>query len=436
MRVPFDKDMVAEVLHGMRITNVGDATIRQTVAIAEELERRTGEKFIHLEMGSPGLPANRIGIDAQKAALDKGVASAYPNIAGITPLKEQASRFIKAFLNVDVNPEGCVPTVGSMMGTFASFITCTHLSPEKDTILFIDPGFSVQPLQAKVLGYKRESFDVYDCRGTRLRDKLEGILSRGHIAAIIYSNPNNPSWVCLTEEELGYIGALATKYDTIVIEDLAYLGMDFRKDLGHPFQPPYVATVARYTENYILMLSASKIFSYAGERIATVAISNTLYNRVYPALSTEFGIDTLGRFFIFMVVYTMSSGVTHSVQHALAAMYKAACDGDINFVEDTREYARRAARLKEIFLRHGFHIVYDKDLEEPVSDGFFFTIGRKGYTGDELLDRLIHYGVSAISLRTTVSEQQGLRICTSMVKPEHYDLLDERLRIFNQTEPK
>ncbi len=436
MRVPFDKDMVAEVLHGMRITNVGDATIRQTVAIAEELERRTGEKFIHLEMGSPGLPANRIGIDAQKAALDKGVASAYPNIAGITPLKEQASRFIKAFLNVDVNPEGCVPTVGSMMGTFASFITCTHLSPEKNTILFIDPGFSVQPLQAKVLGYKRESFDVYDCRGTRLRDKLEGILSRGHIAAIIYSNPNNPSWVCLTEEELSYIGALATKYDTIVIEDLAYLGMDFRKDLGHPFQPPYVATVARYTENYILMLSASKIFSYAGERIATVAISNTLYNRVYPALSTEFGIDTLGRFFIFMVVYTMSSGVTHSAQHALAAMYKAACDGDINFVEDTREYARRAARLKEIFLRHGFHIVYDKDLEEPVSDGFFFTIGRKGYTGDELLDRLIHYGVSAISLRTTGSEQQGLRICTSMVKPEHYDLLDERLRIFNQTEPK
>ena len=436
MRVPFDKDMVAEVLHGMRITNVGDATIRQTVAIAEELERRTGEKFIHLEMGSPGLPANRIGIDAQKAALDKGVASAYPNIAGITPLKEQASRFIKAFLNVDVNPEGCVPTVGSMMGTFASFITCTHLSPEKDTILFIDPGFSVQPLQAKVLGYKRESFDVYDCRGTRLRDKLEGILSQGHIAAIIYSNPNNPSWVCLTEEELSYIGALATKYDTIVIEDLAYLGMDFRKDLGHPFQPPYVATVARYTENYILMLSASKIFSYAGERIATVAISNTLYNRVYPALSTEFGIDTLGRFFIFMVVYTMSSGVTHSAQYALAAMYKAACDGDINFVEDTREYARRAARLKEIFLRHGFHIVYDKDLEEPVSDGFFFTIGRKGYTGDELLDRLIHYGVSAISLRTTGSEQQGLLICTSMVKPEHYDLLDERLRIFNQTEPK
>lgn len=434
MGIPFQRDVVEDVLQRMRISKVGDATIRQTVALSEELEQRTGEKFIHLEMGSPGLPASRFGIEAQKEALDNGVASSYPNISGIAPLKEQASRFVKAFLDIDVKPEGCIPTVGSMMGTFASFIVCTHLSSEKDTILFINPGFSVQPLQAKVLGYKREAFDVYDCRGERLRDKLESILAKGHIAGIVYSNPNNPSWVCLTEEELRYVGELATKYDAIVIEDLAYLGMDFRKELGHPFEPPYQATVARYTKNYMLMLSASKIFSYAGERIATVAISDELYNRVYPKLKEEFGIDTLGRFFVFVVVYTLSSGVTHSVQYALAAMYKAACDGTLDFVGETREYARRAARLKKIFLRHGFHIVYDKDLDEPVSDGFFFTIGRKGYTGDELLDRLLYYGVSAISLRTTGSEQQGIRVCTSMVKEAHYALLDERLEIFNQME--
>lgn len=434
MGIPFQRDVVEDVLQRMRISKVGDATIRQTVALSEELERRTGEKFIHLEMGSPGLPASRFGIEAQKEALDNGVASSYPNISGIAPLKEQASRFVKAFLDIDVKPEGCIPTVGSMMGTFASFIVCTHLSSKKDTILFINPGFSVQPLQAKVLGYKREAFDVYDCRGERLRDKLESILAKGHIAGIVYSNPNNPSWVCLTEEELRYVGELATKYDAIVIEDLAYLGMDFRKELGHPFEPPYQATVARYTKNYMLMLSASKIFSYAGERIATVAISDELYNRVYPKLKEEFGIDTLGRFFVFVVVYTLSSGVTHSVQYALAAMYKAACDGTLDFVGETREYARRAARLKEIFLRHGFHIVYDKDLDEPVSDGFFFTIGRKGYNGDELLDRLLYYGVSAISLRTTGSEQQGIRVCTSMVKEAHYALLDERLEIFNRME--
>ena len=359
MSIPFKKEEVSEVMQQMHLTEVAKATIRQTVALSEALEARTGEKFVHLEMGSPGLPPNRIGIEAQKKALDSGVPQSYPNVAGIAPLKQEASRFIKAFLNIDVNPEGCVPTVGSMMGTFASFILTTHLHAEKDTILFIDPGFSVQPMQANVLGYKKASFDVYAYRGEKLRDELRRILSAGNIAAMIYSNPNNPSWVCFTEEELGYIGALATEFDTIVIEDLAYLGMDFRKDLGHPFEPPYQATVARYTQNYLLMLSASKIFSYAGERLAIVAISNGLFNRVYPNLQKTLGMDTPGRAFIYSIIYCLSSGVCHSAQYALAAMYKAACDGKINFVEDTREYARRAARLKEIFLRHGFHIVYD-----------------------------------------------------------------------------
>ena len=45
--------------------------------------------------------------------------------------------------------------------------------------------------------------------------------------------------ICLTESELRTIGELATKYDTIVLEDLAYMGMDFRKELGHPFQAPF-----------------------------------------------------------------------------------------------------------------------------------------------------------------------------------------------------
>ena len=102
---------------------------------------------------------------------------------------------------------------------------------------------------------------------------------------------------------------------------------------------------------------------------------------------------------------------------------------------DTHEYARRAEKLKKVFLQNGFHIVYDKDLDQDVSDGFFFTIGRKGFTGDDLLAELIHYGVSAISLRTTGSEQQGIRVCTSVIQDEDYPVLDERLKVFNEKHP-
>ena len=69
----------------------------------------------------------------------------------------------------------------------------------------------------------------------KLKEKLESYLKKGNISAVIYSNPNNPSWICLKDEELKIIGELATQYDVIVLEDLAYFAMDFRQDLSTPY---------------------------------------------------------------------------------------------------------------------------------------------------------------------------------------------------------
>jgi len=321
---------------------------------------------------------------------------------------------VKAFIDVDINAEGCVPVTGSMQGTYASFMVCSQCDEKKNTILFIDPGFPVQKQQLSVMGEKYETFDVYNYRGEKLRPKLESYLSQGNISAIIYSNPNNPSWVCLKEEELKVIGELATKYDIIVLEDLAYFAMDFRTDLSVPYQAPYQPTVAHYTDNYILLISGSKAFSYAGQRIGVSCISNSLYNRVYPGFAKRFGNVSFGSAFIHRVLYALSSGVSHSAQYAMAAMLKAANEGKYNFLKDVSVYGERARKLKEIFLRHGFHIVYDKDLDEPVADGFYFTIGYPGMTGGQLMRELMYYGVSAISLDTTGSNQEGLRACTSL----------------------
>ena len=350
-------------------------------------------------------------------------------------MKEQASRFIKAFINVDISPEGCVPVTGSMQGSYASFLVCGQCTPGKDTILFIDPGFPVQKQQITVMGYRYESFDVYDFRGEKLRDVLESYLSKGNIAALIYSNPNNPAWFCLTDDELKIIAEMANKYDVIVIEDLAYFAMDFRKNLGTPFQPPYQSTIAHYTDNYIMQISGSKAFSYAGQRIGITAISDKLYHREYPGLTQRYGGGTFGTVYIHRVLYALSSGTSHSAQYALAAMFKAAADGTFDFVSEIKEYGRRAARIKKIFIKHGFKIVYDHDLDQPIAVGFYFTIAYPGMTGSELMKELIYYGVSAISLGTTGSRQEGLRACVSFIKDHQYDLLDERLKIFEENHP-
>ena len=431
MKFPIDNAVLESVLDQMDILDISGATIRQSGAIARAIESREGCEFIHMEMGIPGLPPVRVGIEAEKTALDSGVASQYPNMAGTPDLKLQASRFLKAYLDIDVAPSGCVPTVGSMQGSFSTFLLCSHLQPEKDTILFIDPGFPVQRTQAHILNIRSESFDIYEYRGAKLYDKLESYLKKGNIAALIYSSPNNPAWINLTDEELRTIGSLATRYDTIVIEDLAYMCMDFRKPLGKPYEPPYQPTVAKYTDNYIIMMSGSKMFSYAGQRIAIIAISDALYRREYPMLKDFFKMSRLGDAYVFAVLYAVSSGASHSAQYALAEMLRAASDGELDFVTAAAEYARRAGVSKRMFLDNGFHIVYSMDGDVQVSDGFFYTVGYKDMQSGELMGELMRYGICSISLAMTGSRQNGVRICVSQLnRPEQFEWLDERLRLF------
>lgn len=428
---PISRQSIDEVMQRLDIADIGRTTIRQCVNVSHELEGISGEKFIHLEFGIPGLNACRIGLDAQKKALDSGDAAVYPPSCGVSKLKENGSRFIKAFVGVDISPEGIVPTVGSMQGCYNLLLECVQINPSKDTVVYLNPGFPSHYVQAKVLGLKTRMFDLYDFRGDKFREKLEEVFGDGRVAAIVYSNPNNPSWVCLTEGELRSLGELCTKYDVIALEDMAYLCMDFRKNRSVPFRPPYQPTVARYTDNSVLMISASKIFSYAGERIAMVAISDKLYNREYPALRERYGLGRFGDNFSLTYLYVNSSSCSHSAQYAFAAMLGAAADGEYDFVGEMREYARRAAKAKEIFLSHGFHIVYDKDLDEDVSDGFFFTIGYDGLTGSQLLLNLLRCGICAITMVATRSTREGIRVCVSLLNSEDdFRALDERLGLF------
>ena len=432
---PIQKEIVDGLIAQLGIQDFAKATIREVKQVAAMSEKESGVEFIKMEMGIPGLPAAQVGVDAQVKALQDGIAHSYPDIQGAPVLKQEASRFVKAFIGIDIAPEGCVPVSGSMQGTFASFLTCSQCDPNRDTVLFIDPGFPVQKMQLQVMGVKYQTFDVYDYRGEKLGPKLESYLSKGNICAIVYSNPNNPSWICLREEELSVIGKLATKYDAVVMEDLAYFAMDFRKDLSTPFQPPYQATVARYTDNYMLLISGSKAFSYAGERIGVTCISNKLFHRKFEALAARYEGLPFGLVFSTRMLYALSSGTSHSAQYALAAMLKAAADGTYDFRREISVYGERAHKLKEIFCRHGFYVVYDKDLDEPIADGFYFTIGYPGMTSGQLAHELMYYGVSAICLVTCGSEQEGLRVCTSFIENHQYQQLEERMAIFEANHP-
>jgi aspartate/methionine/tyrosine aminotransferase len=183
------------------------------------------------------------------------------------------------------------------------------------------------------------------------------------------------------------------------------------------------------------MISGSKAFSYAGERIAVVCISDALFHRHYEALDARYEGLPFGLVFSTRLLYALSSGTSHSAQLALAAIMKAATDGEYDFRKEVAVYGERAHKMKEIFCRHGFYVVYDHDLGDPVADGFYFTIGYPGMTSGQLAHELMYYGVSAICLITTGSHQEGLRVCTSFVKDHQYAQLEERMAIFEENNP-
>lgn len=430
---PISKERFQKNVEDLAILELSSATIRQICSLADALEKEAGEKMIHLEIGNPGLPAEQVGVDAEIAALRSGVANKYPPIQGIPELKKGGQEFIKAFLDIDIPGKCIIPTVGSMQGGFTIQLLLSQRLKGKDTMLYLSPGFPAHMSQAKVLGINTESFDIYQYRGKRLEAKLESYLEKGNVTGILYSNPNNPAWTNLTEEELEIIGRLATKYDAIVIEDLAYFGMDFRTDISRPGEPPFGSTVARYTDNYILMLSGSKIFSYAGQRIALVCLSEKVYDRKYPFFESFYEMPALGDAYIFGVLYCASSGTSHSAQYGLAALLSAAARGELPFIDHCSEYGRRAEIVKKLFTDNGFHIVYDMDGDRPIADGFFFTLGYPGLSGVELQSELLRYGVSSICLASTGSDQPGIRATVSMISDdEAFARLERFLKKFNE----
>jgi aspartate/methionine/tyrosine aminotransferase len=430
MKIP--KVLVDTLFDQFGESDITRLSIREVGKLVSQIEERSGQEFIHMEMGVPGLPASPIAIEAEKEALDNGLAAKYPDIEGIPFVKSEISRFARLFMNLEVSPACCIPTVGAMQGSFAALLSIARTDPDRPNTLFIDPGFPVQKSQLHLLGLPFVSFDILNFRGNKLHDKLESYLKEENVCSICYSSPNNPSWICFSESELQTIGELATKYDVTVIEDLAYFGMDFRQHYGIPGLPPYQPTVARYTTNYILLLSASKIFSYAGQRIGMMILSENLRNRKFSNLKNYFTSDVLSHFISYGVLYAMTAGTSHSAQFALASILKAVNEGKFDFVSDLHDYAEKAKLMKALFLKYGFYIVYT-DEERELADGFYFTIAYPGMTSALLMKEFLYYGISAISLAITGSDDpNGLRACVSFVRLDQMKTLEDRLKAFTE----
>ncbi len=430
--IPLDREVVRRIVSSLGF-DVRTASIREMNKLVNSIERELDIRFVRMEFGIPGLPVNPVAIDAETEALrERQVGHVYAPFEGVPALKEEAARFVKLYMDLDVPPSCCVPTIGAMMGCFGALALASRMWKGRRTVLFLEPGFPVNKLQARLLEIDTASIDFYDHRGEKLIRAVEDRAKRGDLCAILWSSPNNPSWIVLKEPELQGLGRICDTYNLLAIEDLAYFGMDVREDYLKPGEAPYQPTVMRYTKNAICVISSSKMFSYAGQRIAITVLHPQLAEMEAPELVRSLGTADVTHAFIHGVLYPIAACVPETPQYGLLALLRAANAGDRSLFEPAGEYARKAKIMKRLFLENGFRLVYDNDLGEPLADGFYFTVAYPGFdNGADLVLELLHYGISAITLEATGScRKEGLRACVSLVSDDQFEALGERLRKF------
>lgn len=422
----FDRDAIDEllILAGIDLSRF---SLEELWTSINMIEKELGSRFLRMDFGVPGLRPSEIGIGAQIDALVQGLAAGqYPPSDGLPRLKEAVSLFLRRYLSIDSPPECCIPTCGSTQAAFIAQAVAGKRCVRRDTILFLEPGYPPMKAQARLLGLKSAGIDLYDHRGEDLVEKIETAVKRGAIAAVAWSSPNNPTWNVLTENELRGIARICDRYDVVAIEDATYLGM--HQNGGR--QPRL--SIATFTDNYFLLISASKMLSYAGERVGVLATSKMMMQSEHKGLEATFGTRKVARA-VSAAVFNLTAGAPHTAQYAVAALLEAVISGSLDLEGSLISYSRIAKRVKKAFVDNGFCLVYEIVETSTGGDGFYFTFRYPGLQAIDLIKELLYYGISALPLELFGScRRDGLRGCVALIKEDDILQLEQRLARFRQ----
>ena len=102
--IPIPDEVIESLKEATGIKSPGTASIREIVSLVNRIEQKTGIPFVRMEMGVPGIPAPAIGTEAEIEALHKGVASLYPEIAGLRISEKRSIEIHKALYGCRYKP--------------------------------------------------------------------------------------------------------------------------------------------------------------------------------------------------------------------------------------------------------------------------------------------------------------------------------------------
>ncbi|WP_048058793.1 pyridoxal phosphate-dependent aminotransferase [Desulfurococcus amylolyticus] len=235
---------------------------RVLIAKAEELSRQ-GVKVYNYTAGQPGLPPDREALEyfIEMVRKDPFKHFRYVSTQGLPELRAAISDDLKRYGGIDVQPKDILVTTGGADGLVLSIYT---LLDERDTLLLLDPSYSVYWDLAKLAGLKVET-----CRQTLengfnpdpecIKEKLGS-----KAKAILLASPDNPTSRILSSEVGKTIVDVAYEKKAWIIYDVAY------KHLVYEEEHLWLEKLAPSMDNIVVVGSFSKDIAIPGGRLGYV----------------------------------------------------------------------------------------------------------------------------------------------------------------------
>lgn len=313
-----------------------------------------------LHMGDPGMPTPEHICDAAREAMRQGYTH-YIIGRGDKDLVATICETMKENYDCSYEPEGIVITHGGMGAIFN--ICLAFLSPGDEAIVF-NPSYPNYPHNIRLVGATPVWVPYAEDFSLDQHAVKKAITKK--TKAIFFVNPNNPTGIALTREEVEFLADLAVQYNLLLVSDEAYRSFyyDGKRHVC-------LGSIPAAKNHTITIHSLSKTYAMTGWRIGYVATT--------PEIAQPINI----------IQRTSLTCINTPTQRAAIAALK----GPQDFVKEmVREYDRRrgiiSAKLSKI---KGFDCV--------LHDSAYYFYGRfdADMTSAEMVDYLLEKKVAVRS---------------------------------------
>lgn len=228
-------------------------------------------------------------IEAAVKAIEDGTASHYVMPIGSTELKKLIAERIERKSGLRLNPDrNLIINSGSDNGLL--FAIFPWICPG-DEVLIHDPSYPNNFQDIEILGGVPVSVPTYVEDGWHIRiDEYEKrITDRSKM--ILLTNPNNPTGVCYTKQELEALAALCIKHDLICVVDQAFEDNIFE---GH--EMVNMAQIPGMWERTITVCSISKGMGLSGFRVGWTYADDVIMDKMHAsAVSIQGAASTIAQ---------------------------------------------------------------------------------------------------------------------------------------------